>query len=113
MSVQVSYKKQITFGIIGIVILFLLIEVIANVWWVTQTHCEFEDSETFQNIEVLYSVISILWYFRTITDPNRNWEFRIAFRVSSQRSNNHLESPAAQNDRMTLYFSKNNKTTVF
>ena len=69
--------------------------------------------ETFQNIVVLYSVSSILWYFRTITDPNHGWEFCIALRVSSQRSNNHLESPAAQNDRMTLYFSKKNKTTVF
>tara|TARA_Y100000310_G_scaffold291811_1_gene320038 strand:+ start:268 stop:1845 length:1578 start_codon:yes stop_codon:yes gene_type:complete len=50
LSVQVSYKKQITLGIIGIAILLLVIEAIANVWWVTQTHCEFEDSEIFQNI---------------------------------------------------------------
>ncbi|SVE31841.1 uncharacterized protein METZ01_LOCUS484695, partial [marine metagenome] len=33
MSVQVSYKKQATLGIIGITILLLAIEVIANVWW--------------------------------------------------------------------------------
>ena len=49
LSVQVSYKKQTTLGIIGIVILLLAIEVIANVWWVTQTNCEFEQNEIFQN----------------------------------------------------------------
>ena len=50
MSVQVSYKKQATLGIIGIVILLLVIEIIANVWWVTQIHCEFEQNEIFQNL---------------------------------------------------------------
>ena len=50
LSVQVSYKKQATLGIIGIVILLLVIEIIANVWWVTQTHCEFEQNEIFQNL---------------------------------------------------------------
>ena len=42
MSVQVSYKKQVTLGIIGLVILFLVIELVANVWWITQINCEFE-----------------------------------------------------------------------
>ena len=51
MSVQVSYKKQITLGIIGIAILLLIIEVIANVWWLTQIHCEFEQNEIFQNFD--------------------------------------------------------------
>ena len=50
LSVQVSYKKQATLGIIGIAILLLVIEIIANVWWVTQTHCEFEQNEIFQNL---------------------------------------------------------------
>jgi hypothetical protein len=50
MSVQVSYKKQTLLGIIGITILLLVIEVIANVWWVTQINCEFEENEIFQNI---------------------------------------------------------------
>ena len=50
MSVQVSYKKQITFGIIGLVILFLVIELIANVWWITQINCEFEENEIFQQM---------------------------------------------------------------
>jgi len=49
-SVQVSYKKQATLGIIGIVILLLAIEAIANVWWITQIHCEFEQNEIFQDI---------------------------------------------------------------
>lgn len=50
MSVQVSYKKQTVLGIMGITILLLVIEVIANVWWVTQINCEFEENEIFQNI---------------------------------------------------------------
>ena len=50
LSVQVSYKKQATLGIIGIAILLLAIEAIANVWWVTQINCEFEQNEIFQNL---------------------------------------------------------------
>jgi len=51
MSVQVSYKKQTLLGIIGITILLLVIEVIANVWWVTQINCEFEQNEIFENFD--------------------------------------------------------------
>ena len=51
MSVQVSYKKQTMLGIIGITILLLVIEVIANVWWVTQINCEFEQNEIFENFD--------------------------------------------------------------
>ena len=50
MSVQVSYKKQVTLGIIGLVILFLVIELVANVWWMTQINCEFEENEIFQQM---------------------------------------------------------------
>ena len=51
LSVQISYKKQATLGIIGIAILLLAIEAIANVWWVTQINCEFEQNEIFQNLD--------------------------------------------------------------
>jgi len=51
LSVQVSYKKQVTLGIIGIVILLLAIEGVANVWWVAQSNCEFEQNEIFQNFD--------------------------------------------------------------
>ena len=51
MSVQVSYKKQTALGIILITILLLVIEVIANVWWATQIHCEFEQNEIFENFD--------------------------------------------------------------
>jgi len=50
MSLQVSYKKQAALGIIGITILLLAVEIVANIWWVTQINCEFEDNEIFQNI---------------------------------------------------------------
>ena len=52
MSVQVSYKKQFVLGIIGIVILLLAVELVANVWWITQINCEFEQNEIFQDIDV-------------------------------------------------------------
>ena len=51
MSVQVSYKKQTVLGIIGLLILFLAIELIANVWWITQIDCEFEENEIFQQMD--------------------------------------------------------------
>jgi|TARA_B110000263_G_scaffold56194_1_gene47737 lysophospholipase L1-like esterase len=51
MSVQVSYKKQTLLGIIGLIILFLIIEVIANVWWFTQVNCEFEENEIFLQMD--------------------------------------------------------------
>ena len=50
MSVQVSYKKQTLLGIIGLLILFLSIEAIANVWWITQVNCEFEENEIFMEM---------------------------------------------------------------
>tara|TARA_Y100000590_G_scaffold453462_1_gene598560 strand:+ start:953 stop:2515 length:1563 start_codon:yes stop_codon:yes gene_type:complete len=51
MSVQVSYKKQTFLGIIGLLILFLVVETIANVWWFTQVSCEFEENEIFMNMD--------------------------------------------------------------
>ena len=50
MSVQVSYKKQVVMGIFGLAILLLAIEIVANVWWISQINCEFEQNEIFQNI---------------------------------------------------------------
>ena len=51
MSVQVSYKKQTLLGIIGLLIIFLVIELMANVWWITQINCEFEENEIFQQMD--------------------------------------------------------------
>ena len=51
MSVQVSYKKQTLLGIVGLIILFLVIELIANVWWLTQINCEFEKNEIFLQMD--------------------------------------------------------------
>tara|TARA_Y100001936_G_scaffold38600_2_gene36806 strand:- start:32 stop:1588 length:1557 start_codon:yes stop_codon:yes gene_type:complete len=51
MSVQVSYKKQTILGIIGLLIIFLVVETIANVWWITQINCEFEENEIFMNMD--------------------------------------------------------------
>ena len=51
MSVQVSYKKQTLLGIIGLIIIFLSIELIASVWWYTQINCEFEENEIFSEMD--------------------------------------------------------------
>jgi len=61
LSVQVSYKKQVTLGIIGVTILLLAIEIIANVWWATQIHCEFEQNEIFQECLVLNHTLELDW----------------------------------------------------
>ena len=37
-------------GIFGLAILLLAIEIVANVWWISQINCEFEQNEIFQNI---------------------------------------------------------------
>ena len=47
MSVQVSYKKQTLLGLLLILILFFVIEGVANVWWIFQIECEFEENEIF------------------------------------------------------------------
>jgi hypothetical protein len=80
MSVQVSYKKQTVLGIALLLIIFLVIEIIGNVWWVSQIQCEFEENEIFKNMnenkkqemcEELYNVrtsgIELI--------PNQNSEF--------------------------------------
>ena len=51
MSVQVSYKKQTIFGIMGLLVIFLVVEGIANVWWITQITCEFENNEIFSSMD--------------------------------------------------------------
>ncbi|AJA92644.1 hypothetical protein A7X95_01720 [Candidatus Nitrosopelagicus brevis] len=50
MSVQVSYKKQSVLWISGLLIIFLVVELIANVWWITQLNCEFENNEIFEQM---------------------------------------------------------------
>jgi len=77
MSVQVSYKKQTVLGIIGITILLLVIEVIANVWWVTQVNCEFEHNEIFENFDEMEKRQLCLDFYEIKTSndeiiPNQN-----------------------------------------
>jgi len=80
MSVQVSYKKQTVLGIIGITILLLAIEVIANVWWITQISCEFENNDIFQDMSAdeRKKMCGELYNVRTSGTeliPNQNSEF--------------------------------------
>jgi len=50
MSVQVSYKKQIVLGIIFLLIIFLLVEGIAKIWWFQIESCAFEDSDVYADV---------------------------------------------------------------
>ena len=56
MSVQVSYKKQATLAIIGIAILLLAIEAIANVWWADG---QIDDSSFVLGIQWLISNVNL------------------------------------------------------
>ena len=76
MSVQVSYKKQTFLGIIGLLILFLAVEAIANVWWFSQISCEFEENEIFMNMneEKRHQLCIDLYEVKTLGDeliPNQ------------------------------------------
>jgi len=51
MSVQVSYKKQTVLGLLLILILFFVVEGVANVWWIFQIECEFEENEIFATMD--------------------------------------------------------------
>ena len=51
MSVQVSYKKQFIFGILLLVIILLVIEGFANIWWYEIKTCAFENNELFENMD--------------------------------------------------------------
>ena len=51
MSVVVSYKKQIVFGIFLIVILLATVELFVNIWLYNFYKCEFEDNEIFRDTD--------------------------------------------------------------
>jgi len=47
MSVQVSKKKQVIFGLIVLVLILGIVEAAAHVWWSSIQNCAFEDDEIF------------------------------------------------------------------
>ncbi len=80
MSVQVSYKKQALLGIIGLIIILGVIEIVANVWWVSAIQCEFEENEIFEemNTEEKRQMCIELYNIRTSGTeiiPNQSSEF--------------------------------------
>ena len=50
MSLEISYRKQGLMIIFGLLIVFVVVEIAANVWWQNMIHCELEENEIFQNI---------------------------------------------------------------
>ena len=51
MSVQVSYKKQIVFYALLLIIFLIALEIIANVWWINETKCSFMNNEVFAEMD--------------------------------------------------------------
>ena len=51
MSVQVSYKKQIVFYALLLIIFLTALEIIANVWWINETKCSFMNNEVFADMD--------------------------------------------------------------
>ena len=51
MSVQISYKKQVIFGILLVVVGLVIIEASAYVWWLDIQNCEFKENEIFENVD--------------------------------------------------------------
>jgi len=79
MSVEISYKKQGLMIIFGLLIVFVIVEIAANVWWYNIETCAFEQSDVYadlppetkrqmciQTYEVQYSVTNI--------DPNQHYD---------------------------------------
>jgi len=50
MSVQVSKKKQIIFGIIVVVLILGIVEAAAHVWWLNIQDCALEESEIYEHL---------------------------------------------------------------
>lgn len=51
MSMQVSYKKQILFFSLFLILIIGGIEVVANIWWVNEIKCSFQNNEVFVEME--------------------------------------------------------------
>ena len=50
MSVQVSKKKQVIFGIIVVVLILGIVEAAAHVWWLNIQDCALEESEIYEHL---------------------------------------------------------------
>jgi len=79
MSVQVSYKKQTAFYIISLIIILAIIELVANIWWQSEMHCEFEENEIFREMTVEEKRLMCLELYNIRTSgteiiPNQNSE---------------------------------------
>jgi len=49
-SVQVSYKKQLALAILLLVIMFVMVEVPAKIWWHSIENCAFENSDVYADL---------------------------------------------------------------
>jgi len=50
-GVQVSLKKQFLFGIMLLVIVLVVVEGFANIWWYNINTCAFENNELFEDMD--------------------------------------------------------------
>ena len=50
MSVQIGYTKQVIFGIMFLLIILIVVEGFAKVWWYQLESCAFEDSDVYEGV---------------------------------------------------------------
>ena len=79
MSVQVSNTKQFLFGIMLLLIILVVIEGFAKIWWYELESCGFEDSDVYQGVDpAMKRLMCIESYRLQISsdriDPNQDFE---------------------------------------
>ena len=50
MSVQVSYKKQFTLGLLLLLVVLVAVEGISRAWWYNIETCAFEQSDVYSDL---------------------------------------------------------------
>ena len=105
MSMQVSYKKQILFFTLLILILLGSVEIGARAWWVSIENCAFENSEIYQDIPYsLKRQICVesynIQYSPERIEPNQNYETVNINSVGFRGDDISLEKP---NDTIRIF----------
>jgi len=79
MSVQVSYKKQFLFGIMFLLIILIVVEGFAKIWWYQLESCAFENSDVYEGVNPeMKRQVCVESYQLQISDgeidPNQDFE---------------------------------------
>ena len=79
MSVQVSYKKQVLFGIMLLLVILVVVEGFAKIWWYELESCGFEDSDVYEGVDPAMKRLMCVESFRLQIsderiDPDQDFE---------------------------------------